>query len=68
MSYKKLKGVSFDMADPTERELCELVERTTRDFSGFVKQLLLAWQSAQQPSQSLDNHEESIRNSGLPFG
>ncbi|MDA8354360.1 MAG: hypothetical protein M0Z65_14510 [Firmicutes bacterium] len=70
MGFKKIRGVTFDMADPQDRMLLEQVERETRDFSQLVKNLLARWldPAMQSKEEGADDRQEAIRNSGLPFG
>jgi hypothetical protein len=72
---RKTLGVTFDMADPLERELYQFVERRTRHFSDLVKHLLFAWRHGylnpepprERRTEKTDGRQE-IRKSGLPFG
>lgn len=74
-SSKKMLGVTFDVADPLEKELYMYVHQKTDNFSQLVKHLLFAWRYGYQqaggnktntPDPVIKKNE--IQNSGLPFG
>ncbi|PTX64946.1 hypothetical protein C8P63_101168 [Melghirimyces profundicolus] len=70
MGLKKIRGVTFDMADPDDRTLLERVDREADDFSQLVKKLLSRWAfpDTRAKKENPDDQREAIRNSGLPFG
>ncbi|MFC4076674.1 hypothetical protein [Salinithrix halophila] len=70
MSYKKMKCVSFDMAERSDRALYDMVSRNREDFSDLVKKLLFSWAYGYQKPEKEEPRDqgEDIRNSGVPFG
>lgn len=76
-SSKKMLGVTFNIADPLEKDLYMYIHQKTDNFSQLVKHLLFAWRYGYQqaegnqvPSKSIEpaTQIKEIRNSGLPFG
>lgn len=75
-SSKKMLGVTFDVADPLEKELYIYVHQKTDNFSQLVKHLLFAWRHGYQLGSGGNKMKVSepvvkkneIRDSGLPFG
>ncbi|WHY01348.1 hypothetical protein [Neobacillus sp. DY30] len=42
MSNKRVKSVSFNITNPQEKEFLERLEKEKIEFSGYVKELILA--------------------------
>lgn len=42
MSNKKVKSVSFNITNPHEKEFLERLEKEKIEFSGYVKELIIA--------------------------
>jgi hypothetical protein len=74
---KKVKGVSFNLKDPRERNLLKMTK--DHNFSGLVKSLLFlhfsggdvqkkAPKATISIGEAVPASKNEIRNSGIPFG
>lgn len=66
----RVKEISFDLSNPTDRKLLAVVEENTDDFGDLVIRLLYNWAFGNPKSmdENRQDPQEDIRNSGLPFG